>query len=142
VEITRRSMLVGAAVAGDVVTSALAEGAPNPIYPDPAFKVLDPSFLKYRPTVVGVERLATGLTWSEGPVWFGDGRYLLWSDIPNNRLVLLCHKFRCPFRTVQHGQRDSVAARATTNFRRIVAIEFGTWRSGRNGGSSRLVDFT
>ena len=41
----------------------------------------------------------------------------------------------------QHGQRESVVARAATNLRRIVAIEFGTWRSGRNGGSSGLVTF-
>ena len=60
-------------------------------------------------------------------------------------LVLLCHKFRCLFRVAvgaaQHGQRDSIVARAATNLRRIVAIEFGTWRSGRNGGSSGLVTF-
>ena len=29
----------------------------------------------------------TGCRWSEGPAWFGDGRYLLWSDIPNNRIL-------------------------------------------------------
>lgn len=34
-----------------------------------------------------VERLYTGCRWSEGPVYFGDGRYLLWSDIPNNRIL-------------------------------------------------------
>ena len=59
--------------------------------------------------------------------------------IPEGRLVLLCHKFRHLFLAAQHGQRDSIVARATTNLRRIVAIEFGTWRSGRNGGSSGLV---
>ena len=41
----------------------------------------------------------------------------------------------------QHGQRESVVARAAANLRRIVAIEFGTWRSGRNGGSSGLMTF-
>src|SRR5262249_30731755 len=45
------------------------------------------------------------------------------------------------FRAAQHGQRDSIEARAATNLRRIVAIEFGTWRSGRNGRSSGLVTF-
>ena len=35
----------------------------------------------------GLDRLATGFRWAEGPVWFGDGRYLLWSDIPNNRIM-------------------------------------------------------
>lgn len=56
-------------------------------YPDPLVRVLDPSFNRYRLGLAGVERLGTGFRWSEGPVWFGDGRFLLWSDIPNNRLM-------------------------------------------------------
>ncbi len=56
-------------------------------YPDPSIEVLDPSFLKLRLFNASVERLATGTRWGEGPVWFGDGRYLLWSDIPNNRIL-------------------------------------------------------
>jgi gluconolactonase len=56
-------------------------------YPDPAVEVLDPRFLKYRITNAAVERLATGMRFGEGPVWFGDGRFLLWSDIPNNRIM-------------------------------------------------------
>lgn len=60
---------------------------PVPRYPDPAVISLDPRFDKYRLPLAGVERLATGCRWSEGPVWFGDGRYLLWSDIPNNRIM-------------------------------------------------------
>ena len=53
-------------------------------YPDPAIEVLDPSFAKYRIFNAAVERLASGMRWSEGPVWFGGGRFLLWSDLPNN----------------------------------------------------------
>ena len=60
---------------------------PSTRYPDPAVQSLDPSFDKYRLPLAAVERLATGLRWAEGPVWFGDGRYLLWSDIPNNRIM-------------------------------------------------------
>ena len=56
-------------------------------YPDPAFQILDESFTKYRIFNAAVERLATGFRWAEGPVWFGDGRYVLWSDIPNNRIM-------------------------------------------------------
>ncbi|HJR51104.1 MAG TPA: SMP-30/gluconolactonase/LRE family protein [Gemmatimonadales bacterium] len=56
-------------------------------YPDPAVQVLDDSFAKYRIFNAAVERLATGFRWAEGPVWFGDGRYLLWSDIPNDRIM-------------------------------------------------------
>jgi gluconolactonase len=56
-------------------------------YPDPAIEVLDQRFAKYVVGNAAVERLYTGCRWAEGPVWFGDGRYLLWSDIPNNRIL-------------------------------------------------------
>ena len=59
---------------------------PATYYPDPAIEVLDPRFENWL-KLSAVERLATGLRWAEGPVWFGDGRYLLWSDIPNNRII-------------------------------------------------------
>ena len=59
---------------------------PSLRYPDPNIIVMDSSFAKFR-VLGGVERLATGCRWSEGPVWFGDGRYLLWSDIPNDRIL-------------------------------------------------------
>jgi gluconolactonase len=61
------------------------EWRPSQRYPDPSIRSLDPSFDKYRLTLASVERLATGMRWSEGPAWFGGGRYLVWSDIPNNR---------------------------------------------------------
>ena len=54
-------------------------------YPDPSVVVLDESFSRYRLPLAKVERLATGITrWAEGPVWFGDQRCLLWSDVPGN----------------------------------------------------------
>jgi gluconolactonase len=56
-------------------------------YPDPAVEVIDPRFAKYKVANAAVERLYTGARWAEGPVWFGDGRYLLFSDIPNNRML-------------------------------------------------------
>jgi gluconolactonase len=51
-------------------------------YPDPAIRVLDARFERYRIHSAAVERLATGFRWAEGPVWFGDGRFLLWSVSP------------------------------------------------------------
>jgi gluconolactonase len=60
---------------------------PNECYPDPAVRVLDAEFNKYRVMLASVERLHTGCRWAEGPVWFGDGRCLLWSDIPNDRIL-------------------------------------------------------
>ena len=60
----------------------------NPVpYPDPAVEVVDPRFAKYKIITAAVERLYTGARWAEGPVWFGDGRYLVFSDIPNNRML-------------------------------------------------------
>ncbi|RIK43738.1 MAG: gluconolactonase [Chloroflexi bacterium] len=56
-------------------------------YPDPAIEVIDKRFKKYTIGNAAVERLCTGYRWAEGPVYFGDGRYLLWSDIPNNRIM-------------------------------------------------------
>ncbi|MFZ9573183.1 MAG: SMP-30/gluconolactonase/LRE family protein [Limnohabitans sp.] len=60
---------------------------PSLRYPEPAIDVLDPRFLKYRVMNASIERLATGFRWCEGPVWMGDTRQLIWSDIPNDRLM-------------------------------------------------------
>ena len=60
---------------------------PSRRYPDARVEVLDDAFLKYRLFSATVEQLASGMRWAEGPVWFGDGRYLLVSDIPNNRIL-------------------------------------------------------
>jgi gluconolactonase len=56
-------------------------------YPDPAVRVLDPRFEQYRVGNAAIERIASGCRWAEGPVWFGDHRCLLWSDIPNDRIL-------------------------------------------------------
>lgn len=56
-------------------------------YPDPAIRALDPAFKRYHLPLSSVERLWTGSRWGEGPVWLGDQRCLLWSDIPNNRVL-------------------------------------------------------
>ncbi len=58
-----------------------------PRYPDEAVRVLDPRFARYVNPFAAVERLAQGLPLGRGSVWFGDGRYLLWSDIPNDRIM-------------------------------------------------------
>ena len=59
----------------------------NERVPDPAVKALDKSFEKYRVPLASVERLSQGYSWAEGAVYFGDARCLLWSDIPNNRIM-------------------------------------------------------
>ncbi len=62
-------------------------GILNQRYPDPLVQALDPRFNKYRVVLASVERLATGFRWAEGPVYFGDARCVLWSDIPNDRIM-------------------------------------------------------
>ena len=87
---SRRAPMPASPGAG--VTAGAAPGdafafEPNQRYPDPSVQILDPSFLRYRIFSSSVEQLASGFRWAEGPVWFGDGRYLLFSDIPNNRII-------------------------------------------------------
>jgi gluconolactonase len=54
-------------------------------YPDPSVVVLEPRFAKYKIGNAAIQRLWTGALWAEGCAWNGVGRYLVWSDIPNNR---------------------------------------------------------
>jgi len=77
----------GALALAAAAPKALAQWQPSPRYPDPAVRVIDPSFGRYRIGLARVDQIATGNRWTEGPVYFGDGRYLLWSDIPNNRIM-------------------------------------------------------
>ncbi len=58
-----------------------------PIALTDTFEVLDDRFRKLVLANVHLERLHTGCRWAEGPAWFPAGRYLVWSDIPNDRLL-------------------------------------------------------
>jgi gluconolactonase len=53
----------------------------------PSFEVIDPRFRRLVLLSVHVEKLYTGCRWAEGPAWFAAGRYLIWSDIPNDRIL-------------------------------------------------------
>ena len=59
--------------------------APPNIYPDPDVVVVDPQFRRCMVGNTPIQRLHTGMLWAEGPAWCGVGKYLLWSDIPNDR---------------------------------------------------------
>jgi gluconolactonase len=107
--LARRTLLKGAAaLAATAATATAASAAERPLgetavqlrdsqplplgplsgsrYPDPHIEALDKSF-KGSPGTGAVERLATGFRWAEGPVYFPAGRFLLFSDIPNNRMM-------------------------------------------------------
>ena len=84
---------------------------PDTRYPDPRIEVLDRRFV-YKQGNAAIERIATGFRWAEGPVWFGDGGYLLFSDIPNNRMLRWVEQdghlsvFRAPSRYTNGNTRD------------------------------------
>ncbi|HET9316385.1 MAG TPA: SMP-30/gluconolactonase/LRE family protein [Vicinamibacteria bacterium] len=87
---TSRRAFLGAALS----TAALAgparaddrdwTGATPTRYPEPDVEVLDPRFARYRIGNTPIRRLHTGMLWAEGPAWNPVGRYLVWSDIPND----------------------------------------------------------
>ena len=110
---------------------------PNPRYPDPSIEVLDDAFLYLRLYSASVEQLFTGCRWAEGPVWFGDGRYLLWSDIPNNRVLRWdeCSGATSVFRTPSNN------ANAHTRDRqgRLVSCEHLTRRITRTEYDGRIT---
>jgi gluconolactonase len=60
---------------------------PSLRYPDPSIQVLDPRFRNYHLPLSNVERLYHGTRWGEGPVWFGDLRCVIWSDVSGNRML-------------------------------------------------------
>jgi gluconolactonase len=129
-------------------TSSLGLGSDNRVpwvpsarYPDPAVQVLDQSFARYRLNLASVERLAHGLRWCEGPVWFGDGRYLLWSDIPNDRIL----KWEEETAAVSVFRQPSNLANGNTRDRqgRLVTCEHGARRLTRteyDGTLTVIVD--
>lgn len=106
-------------------------------YPDPAIEVLDPRFAPYVLFNAAVERLATGFRWAEGPVWFGDQRTLLWSDIPNDRVMRwdeasgATSVFRQPSRFANGHTRDRQG--------RLLSCEHGARRVTRTEYDGRIT---
>lgn len=102
------------------------------VYPDPAVEVIDPRFQKYKVGNAAVERLYTGTRWAEGPVWFADGRYLLFSDIPNNRMLRWLEEtgevsvFRSPSNYSNGNYRDRQGRLLTCEHdtRRVTRTEY------------------
>lgn len=130
----RRTFLQTATVATAVATvvPARAQVPAKRIvrYPDPAVEVLDPRFGQLMASSAAVERLYTGTRWAEGPVWFGDGRYLLWSDIPNNRMLRWSEEtgkvsvFREPANNCNGNTRDREGRLITCERRRVTRTEY------------------
>ncbi|HEY1589003.1 MAG TPA: SMP-30/gluconolactonase/LRE family protein, partial [Rhodanobacter sp.] len=81
-------------------------------YPDPNIVALDRRFAPIMLGHAAIERIAGGCRFTEGPVWFGDTRQLLFSDIPNDRIMRVDEEtgavsvFRRPARYANGNTRD------------------------------------
>jgi gluconolactonase len=123
-----------------------SEPSPSPLgplpgmrYPDSRIERLDKRFPVQGNA--GIERVATGFRWAEGPVYFRDGGFLLWSDIPNNRMMRWLEEdghvstFRAPSNYANGNTRDREG--------RLVTCEHDSRRVTRtepDGGITVLMD--
>jgi len=134
-ESTRRGLLGAAAALA--ATPARAAWEESQRYPDPRIEILDPSFERYAIFNAGVERLWTGARWSEGPVWLGDARCVIWSDIPNNRLLRWSEttgrvdEYRRPANYPNGNTRDRQG--------RLITCEHGARRVTRTEPDGRIT---
>lgn len=92
------------------------------------FETHDPRFDTYVMFNAPLKKLATGFDWAEGPVWMGDANCLLFSDIPNNRILRWSpdtgiSAYRQPSNFANGHTRDRVG--------RLVSCEHGTRRVTR-----------
>lgn len=93
-----------------------------------SFDIIDPVFATYVLGNAPVKRLATGFDWVEGPVWFGDADCLLFSDLPNNRIMQWSahtgiSTYRAPSNYANGYTRDLQG--------RLISCEHGTRRMTR-----------
>jgi len=83
----RRSFLatLGTLAAAPLLARDYGKNAAPVRYPEPDVVALEDAFKKIKIGNASIERLHTGMRWAEGPAWSGQGQYLMWSDIPNDR---------------------------------------------------------
>ena len=110
---------------------------PSQRVPDAAVKELDASFGRLRLPLAKIERLAGGTRWAEGPVWFGDARCLVWSDVPGDRML----RWDEQSGAVTDFRRPSGFANGNTRDRqgRLVTCEHGGRRVSRTEPDGRIV---
>jgi gluconolactonase len=129
--VRRRSFLELGAASAALATHGLAVSAGDPVrYPDPRVEIVDARFAKYRVSAAAIERLYTGCRWAEVPGGFVEGRYLLWSDIPNDRILRWTEDsgevsvFRAPANNSNGNTRDLEGRLVTCERRRVTRTEY------------------
>lgn len=99
------------------------------------FEIHDPAFAAFVMGNAPVKRLATGFDWVEGPVWFGDMGCLLFSDIPNNRILRWTEEGITPFRAPSNYANGHTRDRQG----RLISCEHGTRRVTRTEWDGSLT---
>ena len=114
---------------------------PSPRYPDPAVVVIDPAFERYRLPLAKVERIAHGMRWAEGPVWLGDSRTLVWSDVPGNTMYRWTEDGATDGGAVSAFRKPSNNGNGNTRDRqgRIITCEHLTRRVTRTEYDGRIT---
>jgi len=100
------------------------------------FEIYDDRFRQMLPKMATLEKHFTGTAWAEGPVYFSDGDYILWSDIPNDRMMRWSASegasvFRNPAGYTNGNYRDRQG--------RLVSCEHGNRRISRTEHDGRVI---
>ena len=101
------------------------------------YKILDERFERLYSSNAHLHRLYTGCRWAEGPAYFPAGRYLIWSDIPNNRMLRFdeCNGEVSNFRSPSNNSNGNTVDRQG----RLVTCEHGGRRVSRTEHDGRIV---
>jgi gluconolactonase len=100
------------------------------------YEVVDPAFNRLVRQGAQLRKLATGCVWAEGPCWFAEGGYVIWSDIPNDRILKWSERegmtvFRKPCNFTNGHTRDRQG--------RLVSCEHGGRRVSRTEPDGKVV---
>ena len=115
----------------------MSDWQPSQRYPDPSIVSVDPAFDKYRLPLAKIERIAHGFRWAEGPVWLGDARALVFSDVPGNVMYKWDEEtgVTAPYRKPSNNGNGNTRDRQG----RIVTCEHLSRRVTRTGHDGRIT---
>lgn len=105
------------------------------------YMILDPAFTKLINLNMRLVKLWTGAAWAEGPVWFGDAHQLLFSDIPNDRVLRFVPDLSGLGGAVSVFRQPASNANGHTRDRegRLVSCEHGARRVTRTEHDGRIT---
>ncbi|WP_133864929.1 MULTISPECIES: SMP-30/gluconolactonase/LRE family protein [Azorhizobium] len=118
------------ALGGSALGRDFGPNAPPQRYPDPDIVIIDEKRFKAKVGNTAIQRVFTGCLWAEGPAWNAQGRYLVWSDIPNNRQLRylddvnrVSDRFRQPSNESNGNTFDTEGRQITCERTRVVRYE-------------------